>query len=63
MLTTLNCIERERGIRVGIMQWLLVWLIVNALFVVWRALVVFQKEEGDQSTRKEQPIFPSGDVG
>jgi hypothetical protein len=38
---------------VGIMGWLLVWLIVNALFVVWRALVVsYEMETRDRSIRK-----------
>ena len=27
----------------GITQWLLVWLIANALFFVWRVLVVYQR--------------------
>lgn len=37
----------------GINQWLLVWLIVNALFVVWRALgVSYEMETRDRSTRK-----------
>jgi hypothetical protein len=31
---------RERGFHVGIVEWLLGWLIVNALFVVCRALAV-----------------------
>jgi hypothetical protein len=38
---------------VGITQWLLVWLIVNALFVVWRALgVSHELEIRDRPTRK-----------
>ena len=37
----------------GIKQWLLVWLIVNALFVVWRALgVSYKMETRDRSPRK-----------
>jgi len=37
----------------GIIEWLLVWLIVNALFVVWRALgVSAEMEIQDRSTRK-----------
>ena len=44
---------RERGLHVGIMEWLLVWLIVNALFVVWRALgVSYEMETRDRSPRK-----------
>ena len=42
---------RERGRHVGIIEWLLVWLIVNALFVVWRVLVV-SSETRDRSIRK-----------
>jgi hypothetical protein len=46
---------------VGIIVWLLVWLIVNALFVVWRALVVSSEmETRDRLIRREgagQPIF------
>jgi hypothetical protein len=34
---------------VGIVGWLLAWLILNALFVVWRAFAVTQTEEGDRS--------------
>jgi hypothetical protein len=37
---------------VGIMEWLLVWLIVNALFVVWRILVTTEIEIPDRSIRK-----------
>ena len=36
----------------GIMEWLLVWLIVNALFVVWRILVTTDVETRDRSIRK-----------
>ena len=37
----------------GIKEWLLVWLIVNALFVVWRTLgVSYEMEIRDRSTRK-----------
>jgi hypothetical protein len=46
----------------GITEWLLVWLIVNALFVVWRILVVSQMESRDLSVRREgagQPTFPA----
>ena len=35
----------------GIIEWLLVWLIVNALLVVWRVLVV-ASETRDRSIRK-----------
>jgi len=41
------------GRHVGIKVWLLVWLIVNALFVVWRTLgVSYEMETRDRSTRK-----------
>ena len=41
----------------GINGWLLVWLIVNALFVVWRALVVsYEMEARDRATRKMPKI-------
>jgi hypothetical protein len=37
----------------GIIGWLLVWLIVNALFVVWRVFVVSpQMKTKDQSVRE-----------
>ena len=36
----------------GIIEWLLVWLIVNALFVVWRILVRTEVETRDRSIRK-----------
>ena len=36
----------------GIMEWLLVWLIVNALFFVWRILVTTEVEIPDRSIRK-----------
>ena len=36
----------------GIMGWLLVWLIVNALVVVWRILVTTEVETPDRSIRK-----------
>ena len=36
----------------GITGWLLVWLIVNAMFVVWRILVTNEVEARDQSARK-----------
>jgi hypothetical protein len=47
------------GRHVGITEWLLVWLIANALFVVWRVLVVSQAESRDLSVRREgagQPL-------
>jgi hypothetical protein len=37
---------------VGIMEWLLVWLIVNALFVVWRILVTTKAETRGRPVRK-----------
>ena len=40
------------GRPVGIIEWLLVWLIVNALFVVWRILVTTEIEIPDRSIRK-----------
>ena len=40
---------RERGLHVRI---LMVWLIVNALFVVWRFLVTAEVEIPDRSIRK-----------
>ena len=43
---------RERVLHVGIMEWLLVWLILNALFVVWRILVTTDVETRDRSIRK-----------
>ena len=36
----------------GIMEWLLVWLIVNVLFFVWRILVTTEVETRDRSIRK-----------
>ena len=36
--------QKSWGRHVGITEWLLVWLIANALFVVWRVLVVSQAE-------------------
>lgn len=36
----------------GIMEWLLVWLIVNALFVVWRSLVPTEVEIPDRLIHK-----------
>jgi hypothetical protein len=41
------------GCHMGIVGWLLVWLIVNALFVVWRVFVVSpQLKTTDQSVRE-----------
>jgi hypothetical protein len=37
--TTVTVIYPLKELCVGIIEWLLVWLIVNALFVVWRFLV------------------------
>jgi hypothetical protein len=48
-----------RGRHVGITEWLLVWLIANALFVVWRVLAVFQAEARPLSVRRQvagQPL-------
>ena len=53
--STLNCHRyvKQRGLHVGIIEWLLVWLIVNALFVVWRILVTTEVEtQFDQSARR-----------
>jgi hypothetical protein len=36
---------------VGIMGWLLVWLIVNALVVVWRILVTTEVETRDRPAK------------
>ena len=45
--------KRLWGRHMGIKQWLLVWLIVNALFVVWRAMgVSYEMETRDRSPRK-----------
>ena len=40
----------------GIIEWLLVWLIVNALFVVWRILVMTEVETHDRSVRAETAL-------
>jgi hypothetical protein len=37
---------------VGIIEWLLVWLIVNALYVMWRILVTIEVETRDRLIRK-----------
>lgn len=38
------------------MKWLLAWLIVNALFIVWRALVVSKRmETRERLSRGEAP--------
>jgi len=43
---------------VGIFGWLLVWLIINALFVVWRILVVSPElKTTDQSVREATGIL------
>ena len=48
-----QCQRGKEGRHVGITEWVLVWLIVNALFVVWRALgVSYEMETRDRSTRK-----------
>ena len=41
----------KEGRHVGITEWVLVWLIVNALFVVWR-VVSHEMETRDRATRK-----------
>lgn len=43
----------RRGRQVGITEWLLVWLIANALFVVWRVLVVSQAEARALAVRRK----------
>jgi hypothetical protein len=51
--------QQSWGRHVGITDWLLVWLIANALFVVWRVLVVSQAESRDLAVRREgagQPL-------
>ena len=40
------------GLHVGIIEWLLVWLIVNALYVLWHILVTTEVETRDRSIRK-----------
>ena len=37
----------------GITEWLLVWLVANALFVVWRVLAVSQAESRYLSVRRQ----------
>lgn len=55
--TTFNCHQCVKGRHVGIMQWLLVWLIVNALFVMWRALETsYEMETGNQSVREMRQV-------
>ena len=44
--------NEDGGRHVGIIEWLLVWLIVNALYVVWRILVTTEVETRDRSIRK-----------
>ena len=39
----------------GIIEWLLVWLIVDALFVVWRFSVTTEVEAHDRSVPAETP--------
>ena len=43
----------------GIMGWLLVWLIVNALFVVWRILVKRNAESRNRLVRQYQKLLIS----
>lgn len=43
----------------GITEWLLVWLIANALFVVWRVLAISQAEARALAVRRKgagQPL-------
>ena len=47
----------------GIMLWLLVWLIVNALFVAWRILVTTEVETRDRSIRKMPNVLPLNQNG
>ena len=54
--STLEAVKKDAknwGRHVGMTEWLLVWLIANALFVVWRVLVVSQAEARDLSLRRE----------
>lgn len=47
-------------------EWLFVWLIANALFVVWRVLVVSQAESRHLSIRRQiagQPLSLSRSYG
>ena len=56
--------ERIRGRHVGINGWLLVWVIVNALFVVWRVLVVSsEKKPPGRSIRSEGAGHATGSTG
>lgn len=42
------------GRRVGVLSWLLVWLILNALVVAWRLLVTAERSaERDRKTERE----------
>jgi hypothetical protein len=53
--------RKNGGRHVGITEWLLVWLIANALFVAWRVLVISQAEARDLSVRREgagRPLPP-----
>ena len=47
----LSMSKGKEGRHVGITEWVLGWLIVNALFVVWRILVT-NAETRDQPTHK-----------
>ena len=45
----------------GLMQWLVIWLILNALFVLWRAFGVSYKiETRDRSSRDANVAIKSG---
>ena len=53
--STLEAVKKDAknwGRQVGMTEWLLVWLIANALFVVWRVLVVSQADAPDLSVRR-----------
>jgi hypothetical protein len=49
---------------VGIIEWLLVWLIVNALYVVWRILVTTEVETREsidpQNAKRCRPLNGNG---
>lgn len=49
----------KRGSHVGIMTWLQIWLIVNALFVVWRVLAISAETKAhDQFVRRDAAGHP-----
>lgn len=58
-LETVKETQNGGGRQVEITEWLLVWLIANALFVVWRVLVVSQAESRHLAVRRQiagQPL-------